>query len=112
LSLRGITQDIGDMIDNIDIPVVFLDGEEAEVISLANQKRTAGKFHPNISDADPRESFRKKIEARKMLFFKIPEAVHSVLNTHPEVMAVMLNHAVNKYFRLGKNNPAPSDKAV
>ena len=101
LALRGITKDLEDEISKIDVPVVLLDGENAVVVSIDKTKRIAGRFHPEISDEDPRENLRKKIAERKVLFYKIGgvtgEHAHSVLNTFPEGMAVMINHAVN-YF--------------
>lgn len=104
LALRGIGKDLEEEISQINQPVVLLDGENSVVVSIDKTKRIAGKFHPEISDEDPRENLRKKIEERKVLFYKIGgvtgEHAHSVLNTFPEGMAVMINHAVN-YFNAG-----------
>ena len=101
LALRGIGKDLEDEISRIDQPVVLLDGENSVVVSIDKTRRIAGRFHPEISDEGPRENLRKKIAERKVLFYKIGgvtgKHAHSVLNTFPEGMAVMINHAVN-YF--------------
>ncbi|GEM_PF-7086336 len=104
LALRGIGKDLEGEISRIDQPVVLLDGENSVVVSIDKTKRIAGRFHPEISDEVPRENLRKKIAERKVLFYKIGgvtgEHAHSVLNTFPEGMAVMINHAVSNYFKV------------
>ena len=101
ITLRGIGKDLEAEINQIKAPVVLLDGENAVVVSIDKTKRIAGRFHPEISNEDPRESLRKKISERKVLFYKIGgvtgKHAHSVLDSFPEGMAVMINHAVN-YF--------------
>jgi len=112
LALRGIGKDLEAEINQIKAPVVLLDGENAVVVSIDKTKRIAGRFHPEIRDEDPRENLRKKISERQVLFYKIGgvtgEHAHSVINTFPEGMAVMINHAVN-YFKI--NNKAGVAKA-
>ena len=104
VTLRGIGKDLEAEINQIKAPVVLLDGENAVVVSIDKTRRIAGRFHPEISDEDPRENLRKKIAERKVLFYKIGgvtgEHAHSVLNTFPEGMAVMINHAVSNYFKV------------
>ncbi len=104
LALQGIGQDLGEEINNINAPVVLLDGENSVVVSIDKTKKIAGRFHPEISDEDPRENLRKKIAERQVLFYKIGgvtgEHAHSVLNTFPEGMAVMINHAISNYFKV------------
>lgn len=106
LALRGIGKDLEEEIERVKAPVALLDGENSVVVSIDKTKRIAGRFHPEIGDEDQRENLRKKISARKVLFYKLGGITgrhsHSVLNTAPEIMAVMLNHATN-YFKLNKN---------
>jgi len=116
LALSGIGEDLGDEITKIDVPVVLLDGANVEVVSFDKTKKIAERFHPEISGVDDRESLMEKIKARKVLIYKIGgkglgEQTHSVLNTTPEIMAVMTDHAT-KYFGLGKNNSAPTSKTL
>jgi len=104
MTLKGIGKDLEAEINQIKVPVVLLDGENAVVVSIGKTKRIAGRFHPEISDEDPRENLRKKIAERKVLFYKIGgiagKHAHSVLDTFPEGMAVMINHAVSNYFKV------------
>lgn len=106
LALRGIGKDLKEEIGKIEVPVLLLDGKNSVVVSIDKTKRIASRFHPEISDEDPRENLRKKIAGKKVLFYKLGgvtgKHAHSVLNTAPEIMAVMLNHAT-KYFKLNKN---------
>ena len=104
ITLRGIGKDLKAEIDQIKVPVVLLDGENAVVVSIDETKRIAGRFHPEVSDEDPRENLRKKIAEREVLFYKLGgisgKHAHSVLDSFPEGMAVMINHAVSNYFNV------------
>ena len=96
-TLRGIGSHLEKDMEKISVPVIVLDGAAGDLIPIAKSKDIAGRFHRQ--DQDNRENLRKNIVDRKTMYFQIGgvagEHGHSVINSAPEEVAVLINHAVN-----------------
>lgn len=101
-TLKGIGSHLEKEIGNIEAPVIVLDGAAGEMVPIAKSKELAGRFHKQ--DEDNRENLRKNIVDRKTMYFQVGgvagEHGHSVINSAPEQVAVMINHAVSNYLKV------------
>lgn len=110
-TLREIGQDIGQDIEQVQCPVVIIDGSAAAMVTYEKQKTAAQKF--------PEQTFTyKKVPITKTVN-AIPLAVteafgeqgHSVVNTAPEILAVLVDKMSNKLLELThaneNNKPTP-----
>ncbi len=101
-TLRGIGSHIEEEIDKTEAPVVVMDGVAGKLVPIAKSKEIAGRFHTQVDN--PEENLQKNIAERRTMYFQVGgvagEHGHSVVNTAPEEVAVLINHAVN-YFNAG-----------
>ncbi|MBI2031681.1 MAG: alpha/beta hydrolase [Candidatus Levybacteria bacterium] len=101
-TLRGIGSHLEGDIDRVTVPVVVLDGTAGDLVPIVKSKDIAGRFHRQ--DEDNRENLRKNIIDRRTMYFQIGgvagEHGHSVINSAPEEVAVLINHAVSNYFKV------------
>lgn len=95
-TLKEATQNIEGSVDKIQAPIVVLDGASGDLVPITKAKEIAGRFHPEENN------LQQKIAKRKLMYFQIGGVTgkhsHNVINTFPEAVAVLINHAVNKYF--------------
>lgn len=95
-TLRDIGKNIEDEISQVQAPVVVLDGASGDLVPIAKSKENVGKFHPESGN------LQETIADRKVIYFQVGgvagEHTHNVINTAPEEVAVLINHAV-EFFR-------------
>ncbi|HSX40120.1 MAG TPA: alpha/beta hydrolase [Candidatus Saccharimonadales bacterium] len=96
-TLRDIGKNIEDEVAQVQAPTVIIDGANGDLVPIAKSKSNAGKFHPEAG-----ESLGEKIRQRKVVYFRVGDAAgehtHNVINTAPEEVAVLINHAA-EYFK-------------
>ncbi len=101
-TLKGIGGHLEEDIDRIEVPTVVLDGTAGELVPIAKSKDIAGRFHRQ--EKDNKENLRRNIIERKTMYFQVGgvagEHGHSVINSAPEEVAVLINHAVSNYFKV------------
>ena len=103
-TLAEIGSDIGNDIEQVQCPVVVIDGASGDMVPILNSADVAGRFHPNIKSTDPqkRSDYEEKIAQKKMAFLPIggksEEQSHTIVNTLPEGTAVMIDDVLGKLF--------------
>ena len=100
-TLRGIGSHLERDIDRISAPVIVMDGTAGELVPIAKSKEIAGRFHQESPPRGNRDkpNLGDKIADKKVMYFQVGgvagEHGHSVINSAPEEVAVLINHAVN-----------------
>lgn len=96
-TLRDIGKNIEEEVAKVQAPTVVLDGASGDLVPIETSKKNAGKFHPEAG-----ANLQEKIAERKVIYFQVGgvagEHTHNVINTAPEEVAVLINHAV-EYFK-------------
>jgi len=97
-TLREIGQDIGQDIEQVQCPVVIIDGSAAAMVTYDKQKMAAQKF--------PEQKFpTKTVNAIPLAVTEaFGEQGHSVVNTAPEILAVLVDKMSKKLLELTDAN--------
>lgn len=96
-TLRGIGSNLGKEIEEIEIPVVVLDGTAGDLVPIARSKDLAGRFFRRQKKSN-RENLRENVAEGRVMYFQIAgvagEHGHSVINSAPEEVAALINKAI------------------
>ena len=109
-TLREIGQDLGEEIKNVQCPVVVVDGSAAEMVTFEKQKMAAQRFpEQNLTYGktygDKNPSGVKTVKAIPLAVSEaFGEQGHSVVNTAPEILAVLLDKMFKKLSELTRTN--------
>jgi hypothetical protein len=96
-------------------PVIVVDGVNGQLVPFAKQKEAAKKFPTSVLTYKDKEDKVKRKKDVKGVLLAVREAFgkqgHTVVNTSPEVLAVLIDRMSSKLLQLtGKNknnNPIP-----
>lgn len=100
-TLSEIGKNIEGELDKVQAPTVVLDGASGDLVPIETVKKIAGRYHPEAG-----ENLGEKIRERKVVYFQVGgvagEHTHNVINTAPEEVAVLINHAVDFFKKEGQ----------
>lgn len=100
-TLRDIGKNIEDEVAQVQAPVVVLDGVNGGLVSIEKSKKNVGRFHPEAGD-----NLHEKIAERQVVYFQVGGAAgehsHGVINSAPEIVATLINHAVDFFGKEGQ----------
>ena len=92
-TLREIGRDIGKDIEQVQCPVVIMDGASGDMVPILKSADVVVRFHPDI----PTPS--EKIAQKKVIFLpiggKAGEQSHTIVNTLPEGTAAMIDNVLH-----------------
>jgi len=102
--VREIGKDIGEDIEKVKCPVVIIDGSAANTVTYDKQKMAAQKF--------PKQTLNYEKSQRTKTVNAIPLVVtedfgeqgHTVVNTSPEILAVLVDKMSSKLLELTRTN--------
>ncbi len=96
-TLSEIGENIEWEVERVQAPTVVLDGAAGDLVPIKTVKKIAGRYHPEAGN-----TLGEKVRARQVVYFQVGgiagEHTHDVINTFPEEVAVLINHAVDNYF--------------
>lgn len=91
-TLREIGRDIGKDIEQVQCPVVIIDGANGDLVPILKSADVAVRFHPDVQDPS------EKIAQKKVFYFpiggKAGEQSHTLVNTFPEGTAAMIDNVL------------------
>lgn len=103
LSREMIKKDIEEDIRNVQCPVIVVDGVNGQLVPFVKQKEAAGKFHRHIAPDAQRVT-----RTDEAVLLAVTEAFgkqgHGVINTAPEILAVLMDKMSKKLLDLARAN--------
>lgn len=103
-TLREIGRDIGKDIEQVQCPIVIIDGASGDMVPILKSAEVAVRFHPDIQNPS------EKITQKKVVFLpiggKAGEQSHTLVNTFPEGTAAMIDDVLGKIVSLDQKTQA------
>lgn len=93
-TVREFYNDIEKDMNEVECPVIVIDGARAQLVSILKTAESSSKFHPGIAPHS------EKIAKNKLVFLPIGGHAgkhgHTIVNTFPEGIAAMIDDVLGK----------------